>query len=49
MDNGGSINWDDEESLREGLTLIALLGIQDPVRAEVPEAIAKVIHPSIIP
>jgi len=26
-----SINWDDEESLREGLTLVAILGIQDPV------------------
>ncbi|CAK5042061.1 unnamed protein product [Meloidogyne enterolobii] len=36
-----SINWDDEESLREGLTLVAILGIQDPVRPEVPEAIAK--------
>ncbi|KAF7637879.1 Calcium-transporting ATPase [Meloidogyne graminicola] len=36
-----SINWDDEEYLKEGLTLIAILGIQDPVRPEVPEAIAK--------
>uniref|UniRef100_A0A1I7YE08 Cation_ATPase_N domain-containing protein n=1 Tax=Steinernema glaseri TaxID=37863 RepID=A0A1I7YE08_9BILA len=37
----GEINWDDEESIREGMTAIAVVGIQDPVRPEVPEAIAK--------
>lgn len=35
------VNWDDEESLREGMTAVAVLGIQDPVRQEVPDAIAK--------
>uniref|UniRef100_A0A915DAQ6 Calcium-transporting ATPase n=1 Tax=Ditylenchus dipsaci TaxID=166011 RepID=A0A915DAQ6_9BILA len=37
----GDIHWDDEESIREGMTMIALIGIQDPVRPEVPDAIAK--------
>ncbi|KAK0399123.1 hypothetical protein QR680_002907 [Steinernema hermaphroditum] len=37
----GDINWDDEETIREGMTAIAVVGIQDPVRPEVPEAIAK--------
>lgn len=36
-----AINWDDEETLREGLTAVAIVGIQDPVRPEVPEAIRK--------
>uniref|UniRef100_A0A183CCV9 Calcium-transporting ATPase n=1 Tax=Globodera pallida TaxID=36090 RepID=A0A183CCV9_GLOPA len=39
--DGVDVNWDDEESLREGMTAVAVLGIQDPVRPEVPEAIAK--------
>ncbi|TMS39882.1 hypothetical protein L596_006341 [Steinernema carpocapsae] len=37
----GEINWDDEETIRDGMTAIAIVGIQDPVRPEVPEAIAK--------
>ena len=41
LESDQTVNWDEEDSLKEGLTLIAILGIQDPVRAEVPEAIAK--------
>lgn len=37
----GDINWDDETLIREGMTAIAIVGIQDPVRPEVPEAIMK--------
>uniref|UniRef100_A0A0K0DNX8 P-type Cu(+) transporter n=1 Tax=Angiostrongylus cantonensis TaxID=6313 RepID=A0A0K0DNX8_ANGCA len=35
------IDWDDEEVVRNGMTLIAIMGIQDPVRPEVPAAIEK--------
>ncbi|KAJ1350555.1 Plasma membrane calcium-transporting ATPase 3 [Parelaphostrongylus tenuis] len=35
------IDWDDEEVVRSGMTLIAIMGIQDPVRPEVPAAIEK--------
>uniref|UniRef100_A0A0N5AFG6 Calcium-transporting ATPase n=1 Tax=Syphacia muris TaxID=451379 RepID=A0A0N5AFG6_9BILA len=35
------INWEDEESVRTGMTAIAIVGIQDPVRPEVPEAIKR--------
>ncbi|ULT98020.1 hypothetical protein L3Y34_005685 [Caenorhabditis briggsae] len=37
----GEIDWEDEEKVREGQTVIAVMGIQDPVRPEVPAAIAK--------
>lgn len=37
----GDIDWDNEQLIREGMTAIAIVGIQDPVRPEVPEAIAK--------
>ncbi|CEF71354.1 Plasma membrane calcium-transporting ATPase 3 [Strongyloides ratti] len=36
-----NMDWEDEESVVGDLTAIAILGIQDPVRPEVPEAIAK--------
>lgn len=29
------IDWEDEETIRNGMTLIAIMGIQDPVRPEV--------------
>ncbi|GMR51015.1 hypothetical protein PMAYCL1PPCAC_21210, partial [Pristionchus mayeri] len=35
-------DWDDEEAVRSGMTTLAVVGIQDPVRPEVPSAIAKV-------
>lgn len=34
-------NWDDEESITRDLTAVAIVGIEDPVRPEVPEAIRK--------
>ncbi|CAH8557877.1 unnamed protein product [Schistosoma guineensis] len=34
-------NWDDEEHLLEGLTLLGIIGIEDPVRPEVPAAIRQ--------
>lgn len=37
----GEINWDDEDAIVKDLTCICLVGIQDPVRPEVPEAIKK--------
>ncbi|CAI4228385.1 unnamed protein product [Auanema sp. JU1783] len=37
----GAIDWEDEETIRNGMTLIAIMGIQDPVRPEVPAAIEK--------
>ncbi|KAL3982978.1 calcium-translocating P-type ATPase PMCA-type [Acanthocheilonema viteae] len=35
------IDWDNEDVIVSDLTAIAIVGIQDPVRPEVPEAIAK--------
>ncbi|KAK6620004.1 Plasma membrane calcium-transporting ATPase 3 [Polyplax serrata] len=34
-------NWDDEEHIVANLTCIGVVGIEDPVRPEVPEAIRK--------
>ncbi|XP_077452048.1 plasma membrane calcium-transporting ATPase 1-like isoform X1 [Stigmatopora argus] len=34
-------DWDDEGDILTGLTCIAVVGIEDPVRPEVPEAIRK--------
>nr|CAH8853004.1 unnamed protein product [Trichobilharzia regenti] len=34
-------NWDDEDQLLEGLTLLGIIGIEDPVRPEVPAAIRQ--------
>lgn len=33
--------WEDEENIVSNLTCISILGIEDPVRAEVPDAIQK--------
>ncbi|XP_078139965.1 plasma membrane calcium-transporting ATPase 4 [Centroberyx gerrardi] len=37
----GEPNWDTENDILSDLTCIAVVGIEDPVRPEVPEAIAK--------
>ncbi|KAF3858269.1 hypothetical protein F7725_011470 [Dissostichus mawsoni] len=37
----GEPNWEDEEDILSNLTCIAVVGIEDPVRPEVPEAIRK--------
>ncbi|KAK5867187.1 hypothetical protein PBY51_011701 [Eleginops maclovinus] len=37
----GEPNWEDEEHILTGLTCLAVVGIEDPVRPEVPEAIRK--------
>ncbi|VDN57768.1 unnamed protein product [Dracunculus medinensis] len=37
----GEIDWDNEDAVVNDLTAVAIVGIQDPVRPEVPEAIAK--------
>uniref|UniRef100_T1J4D2 Calcium-transporting ATPase n=1 Tax=Strigamia maritima TaxID=126957 RepID=T1J4D2_STRMM len=34
-------NWDDEDNIVANLTCLAVVGIEDPVRPEVPEAIRK--------
>ena len=33
--------WDDEDKIVDNLTLVCLVGIEDPVRSEVPEAIRQ--------
>ncbi|MFH4975555.1 hypothetical protein AB6A40_002264 [Gnathostoma spinigerum] len=38
----GEIDWEDEDSVNKEMTAIAIIGIQDPVRPEVPAAIEKV-------
>ncbi|XP_034440471.1 plasma membrane calcium-transporting ATPase 1-like isoform X2 [Hippoglossus hippoglossus] len=38
---GGEPNWEIENDILNELTCIAVVGIEDPVRHEVPEAIAK--------
>ncbi|VDM94842.1 unnamed protein product [Thelazia callipaeda] len=37
----GEVDWENEDAVITDLTAIAIVGIQDPVRPEVPEAIAK--------
>ncbi|KHJ92662.1 putative calcium-translocating P-type ATPase, PMCA-type [Oesophagostomum dentatum] len=37
----GEIDWDNEDAVVNDLTAIAIVGIQDPVRPEVPAAITK--------
>ncbi|XP_051975929.1 plasma membrane calcium-transporting ATPase 1b isoform X2 [Xyrauchen texanus] len=37
----GEPDWDDETDILTGLTCICIVGIEDPVRSEVPEAIKK--------
>uniref|UniRef100_A0A0K0ED38 Calcium-transporting ATPase n=1 Tax=Strongyloides stercoralis TaxID=6248 RepID=A0A0K0ED38_STRER len=37
----GDIDWDNENAVVNDLTLIGIVGIQDPVRPEVPDAIVK--------
>ncbi|CAL4080522.1 unnamed protein product, partial [Meganyctiphanes norvegica] len=34
-------DWDNEDAIISNLTLLAILGVEDPVRPEVPEAIKK--------
>ncbi|XP_029665735.1 plasma membrane calcium-transporting ATPase 2 isoform X5 [Formica exsecta] len=34
-------NWDDEDNLVNNLTCLCIVGIEDPVRSEVPDAIRK--------
>ncbi|KRX49638.1 Plasma membrane calcium-transporting ATPase 3 [Trichinella murrelli] len=41
MQYRGQIDWDDENAVVKDLTCIAIVGIQDPVRPEVPDAIRK--------
>ncbi|KAK6051382.1 calcium-translocating P-type ATPase, PMCA-type [Cooperia oncophora] len=41
VEYSGPIDWDDEETVQNGMTLIGIMGIQDPVRPEVPAAIDK--------
>ncbi|XP_034139408.1 plasma membrane calcium-transporting ATPase 2 isoform X1 [Drosophila guanche] len=37
----GEPNWDDEENIMSNLTCLCVVGIEDPVRPEVPDAIRK--------
>ncbi|KAI6193370.1 Calcium-transporting ATPase [Aphelenchoides besseyi] len=40
-DGDDAVNWSDEQSVASGFVGLCICGIQDPVRAEVPEAIAR--------
>ena len=40
-ENEASLNWDDEANVITDMTCLCLVGIEDPVRPEVPEAIKK--------
>ncbi|XP_058044031.1 plasma membrane calcium-transporting ATPase 1-like [Ahaetulla prasina] len=40
--------WDDEDSVIKDLTCIAIVGIEDPVRPEVPDAIRKCQNAGIV-
>jgi Ca2+ transporting ATPase len=41
VSTNGDPDWENEDEVREGMTAISVMGIQDPVRTEVPEAILK--------
>ncbi|EDV24949.1 uncharacterized protein TRIADDRAFT_25320 [Trichoplax adhaerens] len=41
IDNYNLVNWEDEESVIDDLTCIGVVGIEDPVRPEVPGAIKQ--------
>ena len=41
FNQSSDINWDDETNIINDLTCICLVGIEDPVRPEVPDAIKK--------
>ena len=41
-------DWEDEEALLEDLVISAFVGIQDPVRDEVPEAVKTCQHAGVI-
>ena len=41
IEPGVEPNWDDEEKIVDNLTCVCIVGIEDPVRPEVPEAIRK--------
>merc|ERR1719233_1551312 len=48
-DVSGSVNWEEvkEEDVTRGLTLLCIVGIEDPVRVEVPLAIEQCQHAGI--
>ena len=41
IEPGAMPNWDDEAKIVDNLTCVCIVGIEDPVRPEVPEAIRK--------
>ncbi|MEQ2187302.1 ATPase, Ca transporting, plasma membrane, partial [Goodea atripinnis] len=43
----GEPDWDNENDILSGLTCICVVGIEDPVRPEVPDAIRKCQHAGI--
>uniref|UniRef100_A0A1A8GDE1 Calcium-transporting ATPase n=1 Tax=Nothobranchius korthausae TaxID=1143690 RepID=A0A1A8GDE1_9TELE len=43
----GEPDWDNENDILTGLTCICVVGIEDPVRPEVPDAISKCQHAGI--
>lgn len=44
----GNIDWEDENGIISNLTCLCVLGIQDPIRPEVPEAIKKCKRAGIV-
>ena len=41
LEEGSEPDWDDEASIVSGLTCLCIVGIEDPVRPEVPDAIKR--------
>ena len=41
LEEGSEPNWDEEDAIVSGLTCLCIVGIEDPVRPEVPEAIKR--------
>ncbi|KAF2363503.1 P-type ATPase [Trinorchestia longiramus] len=41
LEDSGGLDFDDEDSIVSGLTLLAIVGVEDPVRPEVPSAISQ--------
>jgi P-type Ca2+ transporter type 2B len=37
----GNPDWDDEEKIMDNMTCVCIVGIEDPVRPEVPDAIKQ--------
>ena len=42
------VNWEDEDALSQDLTVVAFVGIQDPLRDEVPNAVKTCLEAGVV-